>query len=191
MNIGLYFGSFNPVHVGHLIIANHIANYSDLDQVWFVVSPQNPFKSASSLLNQYHRLHLVKSAIEGEKKLRASSVEFKLPKPSYTIDTLVYLNEKFPQHVFNILLGSDGFQNINKWKNYKVILNNYHIYIYNRPGHKVTETFGAQVTIMDAAVLELSSTKIRDMIKEKKSIRFLVPDIVQEEIVKNGYYRSV
>ena len=189
MKIGLYFGSFNPIHVGHLIIANHVANYSDLDQVWLVVSPQNPFKSPASLLNQYHRLHLVKSSIDGEKKLRASSIEFKLPKPSYTIDTLAYLNEKFPQHIFSIIIGSDGFQNINKWKNYELILKNHHIYIYTRPDYEITETFGASVTKLNAPILEISSTKIREMIKEKKSIRFLVPDIVQEEIIQNGYYR--
>lgn len=189
MKIGLYFGSFNPVHIGHLIIANHMVNYSELDQVWFVVSPQNPFKKPTSLLNQYHRLHLVKSAIDGEKKLRASSVEFKLPTPSYTVDTLAYLHEKYPQHIFSIILGSDGFQNINKWKNFEVILKNHQIFIYTRPNYEITHTYGANVTILDAPLLEVSSTKIREMIKAKKSIRFLVPDIVQEEIVQNGYYR--
>lgn len=189
MKIGLYFGSFNPVHIGHLIIANHMVNYTELDQVWFVVSPQNPFKKPTSLLNQYHRLHLVKSAIDGEKKLRASSVEFKLPTPSYTVDTLAYLHEKYPQHIFSIILGSDGFQNINKWKNFEVILKNHQIFIYTRPNYEITQTYGANVTILDAPLLEVSSTKIREMIKAKKSIRFLVPDIVEEEIVQNGYYR--
>jgi nicotinate-nucleotide adenylyltransferase len=189
MTIGLYFGSFNPIHVGHLIIANHIVNTTSLQQVWFVVSPQNPFKNTTALLNEYHRLHLVNIAIDGETKLRASNVEFKLPKPSYTIDTLTYLTEKHPEHQFTIIMGSDGFQNINKWKNYQTLVKNYPIYIYKRPGFDITETFGANVHILDAPLLDISSTRIRNMIKEKKSIRFLVPDVVKEEIERNGYYR--
>ncbi|MBK8609477.1 MAG: nicotinate-nucleotide adenylyltransferase [Chitinophagaceae bacterium] len=190
MKIGLYFGSFNPVHIGHLIIANHAVNETDLNQVWFVVSPQNPFKQSASLLNEYHRLHLIKSAIDGENNLRASSVEFNLPKPSYTVDTLVYLKEKYPEHEFAILMGSDGFQNLNKWKNFEVIVKNYPIYIYRRPGYDVAETFGADVQVLDAPLLEISSTHIRELIKDKKSIRFLVPDVVKEEIEIGGYYRN-
>ncbi|MEI9958304.1 MAG: nicotinate (nicotinamide) nucleotide adenylyltransferase [Ferruginibacter sp.] len=189
MTIGLYFGSFNPVHVGHLIIANHIVNTTELDQVWFVVSPQNPFKASASLLNEYQRLHLVNIAIDGETKLRASNVEFKLPKPSYTIDTLTYLAEKHPEHSFSIIMGSDGFQNLNKWKNYETLIKNYAIYIYKRPGFEITETFGANIKILDAPLLDISSTRIRSLIKEKKSIRFLVPDVVKDEIEGNGYYR--
>lgn len=190
MNIGLYFGSFNPVHVGHLIIANHVANNTDLNQVWFVVSPQNPFKNSAGLLNEYHRLHMIKSSIDGENKLRASSVEFKLPKPSYTVDTLAYLKEKHPEHAFSIVMGSDGFQNLDKWKNFEVIVKNYPIYIYKRPGFEVKKDWGAKTTLLDAPLLEISSTRIRDMVKEKKSIRFLVPDAVMEEIMSNGYYRG-
>ncbi len=190
MTIGLYFGSFNPVHVGHLIIANHIINSTGLGQVWFVVSPQNPFKSSTSLLNEYHRLHLVNIAIEGEIKLRASNVEFKLPKPSYTIDTLTYLNEKHPEHQFSIIMGSDGFQNLDKWKNYDTLVKNYSFYIYKRPGFEIEKTFGAIITILEAPLLDISSTAIRNLIKEKKSIRFLVPDTVKEEIERNAYYKS-
>jgi len=190
MKIGLYFGSFNPVHVGHLIIASHAVNETDLNQVWFVVSPQNPFKQSASLLNEYHRLHLIKSAIDGENNLRASSVEFSLPKPSYTVDTLVYLKEKHPEHEFSILMGSDGFQNLNKWKNYEVLIANYSIYIYKRPGFEVLETFGATIQILDAPLLVISSTRIRELIKSKRSIRFLVPDIVKEEIEQAGYYKG-
>lgn len=190
MKIGLYFGSFNPVHTGHLIIATHAVNETDLNQVWFIVSPQNPFKSAASLLNEYQRLHLIKLAIDGENGLRASAVEFNLPKPSYTVDTLAYLEEKYPEHNFTILMGSDGFQNINKWKNYEVIVQNYPIYIYKRPGFEVAETHGAVVQILNAPLLEISSTHIRELIKQKKSIRFLVPDIVKEEIETGGYYRT-
>ena len=190
MKIGLYFGSFNPVHVGHLIIANHVANNTDLNQVWFVVSPQNPFKKSASLLNEYNRLHLIKSAIDGENKLRASSVEFKLPKPSYTVDTLAYLKEKHPEHEFSIVMGSDGFQNLDKWKNFEVIVSNYPIYIYKRPGFEVKNDLGADIRLLEAPLLEISSTRIREMIKEKKSARFLLPDVVNEEILNNGYYRG-
>ncbi|HAO46322.1 MAG TPA: nicotinate (nicotinamide) nucleotide adenylyltransferase [Ferruginibacter sp.] len=190
MKVGLYFGSFNPVHVGHLIIANYAANETDLNQVWFIVSPQNPFKQSASLLNEYHRLHLIKSSIDGDTKLRASSVEFSLPRPSYTCDTLAYLVEKFPDNQFCLLMGSDGFQNLNKWKNYETIVKNYPIYIYKRPGFEIEETHGAQITILDAPLLEISSTYIRELIKNKKSIRFLVPDVVKEEIELAGYYKS-
>ncbi len=190
MKIGLYFGSFNPIHVGHLIIANHILNTENLDEVWFVVSPQNPFKNAAGLLNEQHRLSLVKIAIEGENKLKASNVEFKMPKPSYTIDTLIILGEKYPQHLFSIILGSDGFQNIEKWKNYKQIINNYNIYIYLRPSFEVSTNLQKNIKIVSAPLLEISSTQIRKNIKEGKSIRYLVTDDVLKEIELRGYYKS-
>lgn len=190
MKIGLYFGSFNPVHIGHLVIANHAINETDLNQVWFMVSPQNPFKQSASLLNENHRLHLIKAAIEGENNLRASNVEFNLPKPSYTVDTLAYLKEKYPAHEFSILMGSDGFENLDKWKNYKVIAGNHKIYIYKRPGFEIKQTHGANIHILDAPLLEISSTRIRELIKDKKSIRFLVADAVKEEIELAGYYRG-
>lgn len=190
MKVGLYFGSFNPVHTGHLIIANHVANETGLDQVWLVVSPQNPFKQSATLLNEYQRLHLIKSAIEGENNLRASSVEFNLPKPSYTVDTLAYLKEKHPRYQFAIVMGSDGFKNLPKWKNYEVIVANHPIYIYKRPGYEITDSWGADIKILDAPLLEISSTHIRKLIKEKKSIRFLVPDVVKEEIELAGYYKN-
>ena len=133
---------------------------------------------------------MIKSAIAGENNLRASSVEFNLPKPSYTVDSLAYLKEKHPEHNFSILMGSDGFQNLNKWKNYEVIVSNHSIYIYKRPGFDVTETFGATIYILNAPLLEISSTHIRELIKTKKSIKFLVPDVVKEEIELAGYYKS-
>ena len=189
MNIGLYFGSFNPVHTGHLIIANYLVSNVEIDQVWFVVSPQNPLKHSSSLLNEYHRLHLIQSAIDGENKLKVSNVEFQLPKPSYTVDTLTYLKEKYSHHRFSIIMGSDSFQNINKWKNHEVILNNYPLYIYQRPGFELTETDQKGITLVQAPLLEISSTYIRKLVKENKSIRYFVPDIVMEEITRNNYYR--
>lgn len=189
MKIGLYFGSFNPVHIGHLIIANFCASQTDLEQVWFVISPQNPFKNPASLLNEYQRLHMVTNAIEEERTLKASNVEFKLPKPSYTVDTLAYLAEKYPQHNFHIIMGSDSFQNLSKWKNYNTIIKNHTLYIYNRPGFEITNNIKATVVELDAPLLNISSTHIRKLIKEKKSIRFLVPDVVMKEIESNNYYK--
>lgn len=191
MLVGLYFGSFNPIHNGHLIIANHIINNATVNEVWFVVSPQNPFKQSSGLLNENHRLNLIKTAIEGEAKLKASNIEFKLPKPSYTINTLIYLQEKFPSHKFHIIMGSDGFQNLHKWKNAAVIIANYPIVIYKRTGFEISSNHGAEISILDAPLLEISSTHIRKLIKENKSIRYLVPDSVKEEIEKNNYYKSL
>ena len=189
MKIGLYFGSFNPVHTGHLIIANHLLNTTPLQQVWLIVSPHNPLKKTSSLLNEYHRLHLVQSAIEGEKNLKASNVEFHLPKPSYTIDTLTYLKEKFPEHSFAVIMGSDSFYNIHKWKNYEVLLKEYELYIYQRTGFEVRENTRSNIKLLNAPVLEISSTHIRELIKKNKSIRYLVPDIIKEEIERNNYYK--
>lgn len=189
MNIGLYFGSFNPVHIGHLIIANYCATQTNLDQVWFVISPQNPFKNPNSLLNEYHRLHMINSAIEEDVKLKASNVEFKLPKPSYTVDTLAYLKEKYPQHTFNIIMGSDSFKNLDKWKNYEQIIKHHHLYVYKRPGFEIINTINANVIELNAPLLDISSTHIRKLIAEKKSIRFLVPDAVEKEILSNNYYQ--
>lgn len=189
MRVGLYFGSFNPVHVGHLIIATHVINNTELQQVWFVVSPQNPFKKSATLLNANQRLNMVRLAIEGETKLKASNVEFKLPIPSYTIDTLIYLKEKYPKNEFAIIMGSDGFKNLDKWKNYETLIKEYKFYIYKRSDFDVINTLGAQIVIMDAPMLDISSTRIRKLLKEKKSIRYLVPDIIKEEIENNNYYK--
>jgi len=189
MNIGLYFGSFNPVHTGHLIIASHVVNQTDIQQVWLVVSPQNPFKNTAGLLNEYDRLHLVNLAIEDETRIRASDVEFKLPRPSYTIDTLTYLVEKYPQHRFSIIMGSDGFQNLPKWKNADLLIREYSFIIYKRPGFDITDTWNASVQILEAPMLDISATLIRNNIREGKSIRYLVPDKVRDEIERNNYYR--
>lgn len=188
MKIGLYFGSFNPIHNGHLIIASHIADNTNIDKVWFVVSPQNPLKESSSLLNEYARLHLVRLAIENDNRFKISDVEFKLPRPSYTIDTLTHLSEKYPQHQFSVILGSDSYNNISKWKNYEALVKHYELLVYNRPDFTVSENkFDA--TIINAPLLDISSTLIRNNIKQKKSVRYLVPDAIFEELSANNYYK--
>jgi nicotinate-nucleotide adenylyltransferase len=190
MKVGLFFGSFNPIHNGHLIIANHILNETRLNKVWFVISPQNPFKESHSLLNSYDRLHLVNKAIESDNRMKASDIEFNLPKPSYTSDTLAYLNEKYPDHEFSIIIGSDSFQNLSKWKNFEYIINNYQIIIYNRPGFEVTNTLGAKVELMNAPLLEISATYIRELVKKNKSIKYLVPESIEQEIQHNRFFQS-
>jgi nicotinate-nucleotide adenylyltransferase len=189
MKVGLYFGSFNPIHHGHLIIANFIAQKTDIDQVWFIISPQNPFKQNANLLNEYHRLHLVQIAIEGEKKLKASDIEFRLPKPSYTVNTLAYLEEKYPDHEFCIIMGSDSFQNLDKWKNSNVITGRYPIYVYRRAGFEINNNHQAKLTVVEAPLLQITATSIRELIKQNKSVRYLVPETVKEEIERNHYYK--
>ncbi len=188
MKVGLYFGSFNPIHIGHLIIAEFVANNTDLDQVWLIVSPQNPLKPSSSLLNEYDRLHMVQVAVQDNPMLKASDIEFRLPKPSYTIDTLQYLKEKFPAHEYSIIMGSDSFQNLPKWKNYELLIKNYHFIIYSRPGCDITTNL-TTVNVLQAPLLDISSTQIRATIKAKKSIRYLVHPSVATEIETNGYYK--
>lgn len=189
MKIGLYFGSFNPIHHGHLIIANHLLNLGEIKRVWFVISPQNPFKNSESLLNENHRKHLVDVALEGDIRMKSSNIEFKLPRPSYTIDTLVHLEEKYPHHEFTVIMGSDSYRNLHKWKNADVLMKNYNIIIYLRPGFPVSvKQLPPNITIAKAPLLEISSTYIRDLIKQKKSIMYLVPDIVREEILNQQFY---
>lgn len=190
MHIGLYFGSFNPIHIGHLIVANHIIENTEIDKLWFVVSPHNPLKDSNSLLNEYDRLHLVQLAIEDNPKFRASNVEFQLPKPSYTIDTLTYLSEKFPLERFSIIMGSDSFQNIHRWKNYEQLVRMHDIIIYKRPGYEIGETHGAEVTVLDAPLLDISASFIRTQIQEGKSIRYLTTEKVWKYIDDNNYYKK-
>ena len=189
MKIGLYFGSFNPVHIGHLIIANHVLNETDLDKIWFVVSPQNPFKQNNSLLNEYDRLHLLRTAIEDDPRMKASDIEFYLPKPSYTINTLTYLKEKYPQQDFFLIMGSDSFQNIDKWKNYETIINNYKIYVYKRKGFDLKDNSNEAIKLLDAPLLEISATNIRQLVKQGKSIRYMVPEKIREEIEGNLFFK--
>jgi len=191
MKIGLYFGSFNPIHNGHLIIAQHFLQETDLDKIWFVVSPQNPFKQNHSLLNEYHRLYLVQKAIEGEKDMRAVDIEFGLPKPSYTIDTMTYLEEKYTEHQFCIIMGSDSFQNLEKWKSGNLIMSRYPIYIYVRSGFEVDQKkITENIHVLKAPLLDISASMIRKNIAAGKSVRYLIPDAVNEEIVAAGYYRN-
>lgn len=161
-----------------------------MDKIWFVVSPHNPLKDAHSLLNEYDRLHLVNLAIEDNPKFRGSNVEFHLPKPSYTIDTLTYLTEKFPLERFSVIMGADSFQNIHRWKNFEQLVEQYSIVVYNRPGFEIRDTFGANVTILDAPLLQISSTFIRKQVKDKKSIKYIVPLAVEEYIQANRYYQK-
>jgi nicotinate-nucleotide adenylyltransferase len=191
MKVGLYFGSFNPIHAGHLIIVNHILNETDLQRVWFIVSPQNPFKKSDTLLNEYDRFHIVQKAIEGDDRLRASDIEFSLPKPSYTVHTLAYLKEKYPAYEFSIIIGSDGFQNLDNWKNAEVIIANYPIIIYKRPGFDINTDLGAKIQIMKAPLLEISATYIRELIQRGKSIKHLVPSSVEEEISTYGFFKKI
>ncbi len=188
MNIGLYFGSFNPIHNGHLIIASHILNDTHCKEVWMMVSPQNPLKETKSLLNENHRLHLVQLALEDQLRIKANSTEFNLPRPSYTIDTLTYLSEKYPQHQFSIIIGSDSYLNIKKWKNVDLLLSNYSFLIYQRPNYIVPEKLPENIKIVNAPLLDISSTHIRNLIASGKSISFLVPKNVEDYIMQNNYY---
>jgi len=190
MKVGLFFGSFNPIHIGHLFIANHMACHTDLDEVWFVVSPQNPFKKKSTLLPEYDRLHLVNLAIEGNEKLLASNIEFGLPKPSYTIDTLVYLEEKYPKREFSLIMGADNLPTLHKWKNSDILINNYNIYVYQRPGTELNmKDYPNNIKLQETPQILLSASYIRQQLKENKSVKYLVPDSVEKEILEMGWYK--
>ncbi len=189
--VGLFFGSFNPVHNGHLIIANYILEYTDLEQIFFVVSPQNPFKQKASLLEDYHRLALVREAIGETRKYHACDIEFKMPKPSYTIDTLTYLKEKYPDKEFSLIMGSDNLKNFHKWKNSQQIIDNHMLYVYPRPNFDVSEFKEVKnITIIDAPLMEISSTFIRKAIKEKKDIRFFMPETAWKYLKEMHFYEK-
>ena len=193
MNIGLFFGSFNPIHVGHLIIANHLVENSDLDQVWFVVTPHNPFKKKSSLLDNNHRLNLVDIAVEEYPKLKSSNIEFNLPQPNYTVNTLIHIGEKHPDHKFSLIMGEDNLKSFHKWKNYEVILANYQIYVYPRVDKQKTSLEllkHPHIHKIEAPIVEISSTHIRNSIKEDKNYRPLVPYNVWVYIDEMNFYKN-
>ncbi len=176
MKTGLYFGSFNPIHIGHLAIANFMIEFSDLEQLWFVVSPHNPLKEKKTLLKDYHRLEMVELAVGNDDRFRASNIEFNLPTPSYTIDTLIYLEERNPGREFQLVMGADGLRTFHKWKNADLIVEKYHRLIYPRPGVNMDAvSLLPNATIVDAPLMEISSSFIRKAIREGKDIRHLVP----------------
>jgi nicotinate-nucleotide adenylyltransferase len=191
MKTGLFFGSFNPVHTGHMIIASYMAEYTDLEQVWMVVSPHNPLKEKSSLARDNDRLFLVKQAIGDYDKIKASNIEFSLPLPSYTIDTLTYLKEKHPDRIFALIMGSDNLQTLSKWKNYEQILRGFDIYVYRRYG-SFSSPFDnhERVYFVDAPLIEISSTFIRNAIRQGRSVRYLVPDTVLAGLESANMYRT-
>ena len=197
MKIGLYFGTFNPIHIGHLIIANHMAEYAGLDQVWMVVTPHNPLKKKSTLLDDYHRLQMVHLATEDFPKIRPSDIEFKLSQPNYTVNTLVHLQEKFPDYDFSLIMGEDNLRSLHKWKNYEAILAHHEIYVYPRLEDKgKTDAEDSQfknhpkIHMIDAPVVEISSTFIRSNIKKGKNVQPLLPLKVWEFIDHNNFYKK-
>jgi len=193
MNTGLFFGSFNPIHIGHLIIADYMANFTGLDRVMFVVSPQNPLKRKETLAKDHDRLFLVKLAVEANPRLMVTDIEFSMPRPSYTIDTLAYLGEKYPQDSFTLIMGEDNLLSLHKWKNYEQILNNYRIHVYPRPDKdkKVSELAGHPNIhfFADMPILFISATEIRNRIKKHRSVRYLLPDVVMDEIERSGMFQ--
>jgi len=195
--IGLFFGSFNPIHIGHLILANYILEHSDMQELWFVVSPQNPFKDKKSLLKDHNRLDMVQLAIKNYPKMRASNVEFSLPTPSYTIDTLTYLQEKHPDYSFSLIMGEDNLKSLHKWKNYELLLKNHQIIVYPRIlGEDISTPLNVtelknhhNIHKIDAPIIELSATEIRDMIKSGKNVRPMLPPEVFEYLDGSSFYK--
>jgi nicotinate-nucleotide adenylyltransferase len=191
MHIGLFFGSFNPIHIGHMVLANYMASFTELEQVWFVVSPHNPLKEKSSLLNQNQRLHMVNLAIGDNTKLKSSNIEFGLSQPSYTIHTLAHLKEKYPQHRFSLIMGEDNLESFTKWKNYEEILKNHCLYVYPRPNSNSGDLkTHPNVIITEAPLMDISSTMIRKAIKDKKDVSFFVPLAVWHYLDEMSFYKK-
>lgn len=200
-NIGLYFGTYNPIHVGHLIIANYMVDYTDLDEVWLVVTPQNPLKKKASLLEDYHRLAMVRIAIEDNPKLQASDIEFNLPQPSYTSNTLAYIQEKYPQHEFSLIMGEDNLRTFHKWKNYDELIKNHKLYVYPRAlteQEKLAQENGDtskndlrnsdKVIFCDAPIMKVSASFIRNSIKDKRDVRYLLTQPVNQYVMEMHFY---
>lgn len=188
---GLLFGSFNPIHSGHLILANYMAEFTELDEVWFVVSPQNPLKEKASLLADIHRLTLVRLAVEDQAKLKVTNIEFKMPKPSYTIDTLTWLSDKYPDREFVMICGTDIFSHFHKWKNYREILHQYQMYVYPRPDSTLGDYAKySQIRLFDAPLLEISSSFIRKGILNKKNMSFWMPEKIYQYILEMHFYEK-
>ncbi len=190
--VGLFFGSFNPIHIGHLVIAEYMVEFTELEQIWFVVSPHNPLKIKETLLHENKRIRMVRMAIEDDTRFKASNIEFSLPQPSYTINTLAYLNEKYPKMEFSLILGQDNLTTLHKWKNYEALLKNYKLYVYPRVEPKpipVNLANHPSVIITEAPIVELSSTFIRQAINEGKTIKHMVPPAVAEYIEEMNFYR--
>lgn len=191
MKVGLFFGSFNPVHIGHMVLANYMLEFTDLDKIWFVVSPHNPLKQKDSLLHERQRLQMVSLAIGDNNKMKASNIEFKLPQPSYTVNTLAYLKEKYPDNDFALIMGTDNLENFHKWKNYEEILKNYQLYVYPRPEAGGGELLkNKNVKFLNAPLMEISSTAIRKAIKEKKDVRYFVPLAAWEYMRESHFYEK-
>ncbi len=189
MKIGLYFGSFNPVHIGHLAIANYFVEFTAIDQVWFIISPHNPLKKKDTLLLDQYRYDLLLAAINNDERFHVSDIEFRMPKPSYTIDTLAYLAEKYPQYEFVLLMGSDALPTFHKWKNHEVITEKYSRYIYPRPGFESVNIHQHKnITLVDAPHIQISSSFIRESLKTGKDIRHFLPTGIYDFIVKKGFY---
>ena len=190
MKIGLFFGSFNPIHTGHLIIANVMVETTDLDKIWFVVSPQNPFKPSKGLLHEFDRYDMVRAAIHDNYKFEVSDIEFHLPKPSYTIHTLVHLTEKHPDKSFKVIIGEDNLEKFANWKNYERILEDYGLYVYPRPHAAASEIKNhPNVVMVDAPMIDISATFIRECIRKNQSVRYLVPDPVEAIIRSKKFYQ--
>lgn len=190
--IGLYFGTFNPIHVGHLAIANHMVEFSDLDQVWMLVTPHNPHKKKSSLLDNNHRLMMVDIAIEEYPKIKSSAIEFDLPQPNYTVHTLAVLEEKYPKHTFCLIMGEDNLKGFHKWKNYEVILSRYELFVYPRlsPSNTIASLENhPNITKVAAPIMEISSTAIRKAIKNRKNIRPLLSQNVWQYLDEMNFYK--
>tara|TARA_B110000444_G_C18599584_1_gene482412 strand:- start:25 stop:594 length:570 start_codon:yes stop_codon:yes gene_type:complete len=189
MRIGLFFGSFNPIHMGHKIIASYIAEFSDLEKVFFVVSPQNPLKKKESLLDQNQRLKIVRMEVEGSPKLQVSDIEFNMPQPSYTIDTLMRLKQKHPENEYTLLMGADNLNNFHKWKNYEQILEDYSIYVYPRPGIEIDSPHKNIQILEGVPQMDISASFIRDSIKRKKDVSYLMPEKAWQYIDEMNFYK--